>query len=104
MQPSEPTTPKVFISYSHDSRDHEDRVLGLADRLRKDGVDALIDQYVPAPPDGWPIWMDVEIQRADFVLLVCTDVYLRRVERREEPGKGRGVLWETKLIYTHLYV
>ena len=43
------------------------------------------------------------IQKADFVLLVCTETYRRRVERREQPGKGRGVLWESKLIYNLLY-
>ena len=63
----------------------------------------MIDQYAPAPPDGWPLWMDLEIQKADFVLLVCTETYRRRVERREQPGKGRGVLWEAKLIYNLLY-
>jgi hypothetical protein len=50
------------------------------------------------------MWMDREIQKADFVALVCTETYQRRVEGREEPGKGRGVLWEAKLIYNHLYV
>src|SRR5260221_3645139 len=104
MKLSESMPPKVFISYSHDSREHQDRVLGLADRLREDGVDALIDQYEATPPDGWALWMDLGIQRADFVLLVCTDIYLRRVEHREEPGGGRGVLWEGRLIYNHLYV
>jgi phospholipase C len=104
MDFSELNSPKVFISYSHDSQEHQDRVLRLADQLRQDGIDALVDQYEPAPPDGWPIWMDLEIQKADFVLLVCTDVYLRRVEHREDPGKGRGVLWEGKLIYNHLYL
>ena len=49
------------------------------------------------------MWMDREIQKADFVALVCTETYLRRVEGREEPGKGRGVLWEGRLIYNHLY-
>jgi phospholipase C len=96
--------PKVFISYSHDSQEHLDRVLALSDKLRADGIDALIDQYEPTPRDGWPLWMDLEIQKADFVILVCTEFYLRRVEHREDPGKGRGVLWEAKLIYTHLYL
>lgn len=36
---------KVFISYSHDSPEHKDRVLALSDRLRADGVDCYIDQY-----------------------------------------------------------
>jgi hypothetical protein len=103
-QPAEKAAPRLFISYSHDSREHEDQVRALADRLRDHGIDAVIDQYDAAPPDGWPMWMDREIQRADFIALVCTETYLRRVEGRESPGKGRGVLWEAKLIYNHLYV
>ena len=88
--------PKLFISYSHDSPEHEDRVRALADRLRADGIDAHIDQYSPAPPEGWPMWMDEQIRTADFVLLVCTETYSQRVERREQPGKERGVLWEAQ--------
>ena len=102
-QLEEKAAPRLFISYSHDSREHEDGVLALADRLRHDGIDALIDQYNTAPPDGWPMWMDREIQKADFVAMVCTETYLRRVEGRELPGKGRGVLWEAKLIYNSIY-
>lgn len=102
MSPS--TSPRVFISYSHDSTEHEARVLSFANRLREYGVDAIIDQYSPAPPRGWPLWMDLEIQRATFVLLVCTGTYLCRVEHREEPGMGRGVMWESALIYNHLYL
>lgn len=36
--------PKVFISYSHDTVEHQERVLDLADRLRADGIDAEVDQ------------------------------------------------------------
>jgi len=94
---------KLSISHSHDSPEHQDRVRALADRLRADGIDAHIDQYAPAPPAGWPMWMDEQIRTADFVLLVCTETYLQRVERRESPGKGRGVLWEAHLIFNSLY-
>ncbi|MEZ5480321.1 MAG: toll/interleukin-1 receptor domain-containing protein [Thiolinea sp.] len=64
--------PKVFISYSHDSDAHKARVLDLSNRLRKDGIDCWIDQYEPAPPEGWPRKMDQGIREADFVLMVCT--------------------------------
>jgi hypothetical protein len=76
----------------------------LAGRLREDGIDAEIDQYESAPAEGWPSWMERQIREADFVLLVCTETYLRRVEHREEPNKGLGVLWEANIIYNHLYL
>lgn len=38
--------PIIFISYSHDSDEHRDTVLGLAQRLRKDGIDAQLDRNV----------------------------------------------------------
>lgn len=100
---AEMIAPRLFISYSHDSPEHQDQVRALADHLRQDGIDVLIDQYNPTPPDGWPMWMDREVQKADFIALVCTETYLKRVEGREVPGKGRGVLWEAKLIYNLLY-
>jgi hypothetical protein len=95
--------PRVFISYSHDSAEHRDRVLELADRLRGDGIDAIIDQYIQSPPEGWPFWCEAEIRKAAFVPMVCTEAYLRRVNSEEEPGKGHGVLWEARLIRQHLF-
>jgi hypothetical protein len=49
------------------------------------------------------MWMQDQIQNSDFVLLICTEIYLRRVEARAELGKGRGVLWEANLIYNSIY-
>ena len=95
--------PRVFISYSHDSAVHQRRVLDLANRLRREGVDAIIDQYEQSPPGGWTLWCEAEIRKADFVLMVCTETYFRRVNNEEEPGRGHGVLWEALLIRQHLY-
>ncbi len=52
----------VFISYSHDSDEHKDRVLALSDRLRADGIDCSIDQYETSPPEGWARWCDRQIE------------------------------------------
>ena len=94
----------VFISYSHDSPEHADRVLALADRLRQDGLDSILDQYFLGSPDeGWPRWMDRQIRDADFVLMICTPTYYRRVMGEEQPGVGHGVNWEGNLIYQHFY-
>ncbi len=93
---------RVFISYSHDSPEHENRVLELSDRLREDGIDANIDQYQTNPPEGWQLWMEKEIRDLQFVLLVCTETYLKRV-MKEDDGRGKGVMWESTIIYSYLY-
>ncbi len=95
--------PIVFISYSHDSQEHADRVLALSDRLRADGIDCVLDQYEVSPAEGWPRWMDRQIRAADFVLMICTPTYFRRVMGEEEPDKGHGVAWESTLIYQYIY-
>lgn len=104
MANTEPSKPiRVFVSYSHDSWQHVDRVLDLCNNLRNDGIDAELDQYEPAPPEGWPRWMMRQIEKADFVLLVCTETYLRRFEGKEKPDRGRGVSWEGAIITQELY-
>jgi hypothetical protein len=95
--------PRVFISYSHDSEDHRKRVLELAQRLRRDGFDAWIDRFDPPPIKGWPHWMERQVADAQWVLLVCTETYRRRFDQREEPGQGRGVTWEGRLVRGEIY-
>src|SRR5271166_2065410 len=91
--------PRVFLSYSHDSAEHADRVLALADSLCDRGIDVIFDRYVhPAPAEGWPRWMERNLDAADFVLMVCTATYRRRVRGEEEPGQGTGVRWQGTLI------
>jgi hypothetical protein len=96
-------SPKVLLSYSHDSPEHAQRVLELANHLRADGIDCTIDQYVVAPAEGWPRWMDKQIRDSDFVVMVCTETYYQRVMGEEEPEKGLGVRWEGHLIYQAIY-
>jgi hypothetical protein len=95
--------PRVFISYSHDSREHAARVLELAQKLRADRVDCWIDQFEEGPSQGFPRWMVQQIARADLVLLVCTDAYRRRFDGIEELGKGLGANFEGYLILQELH-
>lgn len=96
--------PTVFISYSHDSDSHRDRVLALSERLRKDGIATRLDQYLNgAPTEGWPRWMRQQLSEADFVLVICTETYYRRFWGDEEPGKGKGADWEGALITQEVY-
>jgi SEFIR domain len=96
--------PRVFISYSHDNEAHRENVLALSERLRKDGIETIIDQYVNGvPKQGWPRWMLDQLDAADYVLVVCTETYYRRFRGHEKPGKGKGVDWEGALITLEIY-
>jgi hypothetical protein len=99
-----PAPAKVLISYSHDSRAHAHRVLELAERLRQDGVDAQVDQYVDGiPSEGWPRWVLNRLDWAEFVLVVCTETYYHRFRGHEGPGNGKGANWEGILITIEMY-
>ncbi len=95
----------VFISYSHDSDEHRQRVLGLSERLRDDGIATVLDPYVEggSPPEGWPRWMLNGLDQATHVACVCTQTYYRRFRGLEVPGKGKGVDWEGALMTQSLY-
>jgi tetratricopeptide (TPR) repeat protein len=94
--------PKVFISYSHDSVEHSERVVRLASRLRKDGVPVVFDRWEMFPGAGWSSWVEREIHDADFILAICSPTYRRRVmgELGAEPTGAVG--WEGAAVYKYL--
>jgi hypothetical protein len=47
--------------------------------------------------------MDRKIKEADLVIMICTEIYYKRVMGEEKMGVGLGVKWEGNLIYQHLY-
>jgi hypothetical protein len=66
-------------------------------------ADSNIDQYEQSPAKGWYLWMMDEIEKANFVLTVCTPKYLRRFRANEENGIGMGVTWAGSIITQELY-
>ncbi|MBI1760766.1 MAG: SUMF1/EgtB/PvdO family nonheme iron enzyme [Acidobacteria bacterium] len=98
-----PSAPKVFISYSQESDEHRLRVYQLVVRLRHSGIDCVSDHREVSPSVGWRAWMEERLREADYTLIVCTETYRRRAERREEPGKGLGVAWEAAIITDEIY-
>ncbi|HEU0015980.1 MAG TPA: GDSL-type esterase/lipase family protein [Longimicrobium sp.] len=95
--------PRVFISYSWDDEEHKQRVLELAQRLRRDGVDAWLDRFTSFPTEGWPRWMQRQVQAARFVLCVLTPNYGRRFHGDTPPDEGRGANWEGSIITARIY-
>jgi hypothetical protein len=94
---------RAFISYSHDSAEHLDRVWDLCERLRNDGIDCRIDQHLFSPPEGWPRWCRDQVQESEFVLVVCTETYKQRYEGKAPAGEGKGAKWEGFIITLELY-
>ena len=96
---------RVFISYSHDSAAHCDRVLDLAQQLRRDGINTELDQFHQDELLHWPRWCEEQLrpEKADFVLCICTIEYKRRIEGQVPADVGKGVFWEGTLIYNYLY-
>lgn len=93
---------KVFISYAHDTEEFSDKVLEFSNKLRENMIDADIDQYEECPSEGWPRWMENEIDNSDYVIIVCTQLYFNRVKNYKS-GEGKGVNWELNIIYQYLY-
>ena len=101
---SENESPKVFISYSQDSISFADKVLTISNKLRSAGIDAILDQYEESPAEGWPRWMENNINSADFVLVVGSQGYYNKIYGQVEQSKGRGVKREGNIIYQKLYM
>jgi hypothetical protein len=47
--------------------------------------------------------MLTQIDKSDFVLLICTEVYRRRFEGKEARGVGLGATWEGQLVTQKIY-
>ncbi len=89
--------PKVFISYSHDSPEHKQWVSELAARLRRNGIDAMLDQWDLGLGDDITRFMERSIVDADRVLVICTDKYVSKANAAEG-----GVGYERMIVNAEL--
>ena len=86
--------PIVFISYSHDTKEHKRWVLELAQQLVKDhGIEVILDQWDLEYGDDIPKFMQRSVTRADRVLMICTETYVKKADE----GKG-GVGYEIMIV------
>jgi hypothetical protein len=94
---------RAFVSYAHDSAEHQEAVRALWSFLRASGVDARLDLSAAEEPRDWSIWMSDQIRDCEFVLVIGSPEYRRRAEARAHNDEGRGVQWEAALIRNVLY-
>lgn len=92
---------RAFISYAHDSPEHTELVRRLWVLLRDNGIDARCDLDVNVRQD-WPWWMEAELPRAHYVLVVASPGYAARATERTDDA-GRGVEYEASLLRELLY-
>lgn len=85
--------PTAFISYSYDSEAHKAWVRTLAERLTRDGIRIVLDQWHLALGDDLPRFMEENIAEAGYVLLICTETYITKADAR-----AGGVGYESGLL------
>lgn len=90
--------PSVFISYSWDSPEHKDWVVALANQLRKNGIVAIIDEFITQKETINMNRMMIEnIRDNDFTIVVLTDKYAEKAD-----SYSGGVGTETGLLTNYL--
>ena len=85
-------TPRVFLSYSHDSEAHRVWVRQLAERLLQGGVEVTLDQWELRPGGDVVFFMEKGIRDADRVLMVCTANYVAKAEERKGGAGYEGMI------------
>ncbi len=90
--------PTVFISYSWDNPSHKEWVIALANELRRNGIDATLDEFITQRGTVNLNRMMIEsIMRNDYTLVVLTDKY---AEKANEFSGGVG--YETSLLINNM--
>lgn len=89
--------PRIFVSYSHDSREHRKWVLELSTKLVGNGIDVTLDQWDLRLGDDVARFMEVGVRESDRVLIICTPQYVTKANE----GTG-GVGYERLIVTAHL--
>lgn len=94
------SAPKLFISYSWSTPDHEAWVLKLATELRESNVDAILDKWDLREGHDANAFMEKMVTDPQIkkVLLICDQVYARKTD-----GRSGGVGTEAQIISGEIY-
>lgn len=100
MSQPEEISPKLFVSYSWSSPDHEQWVLDLCTELRQQGIDVILDKWDLREGHDAHAFMermvnDVQIGK---VALICDEQYATKAN-----GRDGGVGTEAQIISPELY-
>lgn len=88
----------VFVSYSWDNEDHKKWVLTFVNRLRQDGINAIVDQTHLGLGERSTEFMERSVRESHYVLVVCTDKYKSKFDNREGGAGYEGHIITAKII------
>lgn len=89
-----PDRPVAFMSYSWETKEHEDWVLALATRLTETGgVNVMLDKWHLRMGMDKTLFMEKAVAESNFVLVICTPTYAQKANER----RG-GVGYEAMII------
>lgn len=90
--------PKVFISYSWDNPSHKEWVIALANELRRNGIEAILDEFITQKGTVNLNRVMIEnIMKNDYTLVILTDKY---ADKSNEFNGGVG--YETSLLINNM--
>lgn len=88
----------MFVTYTHETTAHFEMVRRLSEFLRDRGIDVVLDQWADVGRLNWAEWAERELPAADFVLVIASPEYRRRVQPGAPAGEGWGARYEAKLL------
>jgi SEFIR domain/NACHT domain len=89
---------RVFVSYAHDSERHKSQVLAFCELLRRNNIDADLDQWNTVPRPDWYPWMIKQVTESDHVIIVASPAYKRVGDGNAASDDHRGVQSEAALL------
>lgn len=92
-------SPRVFISYAHDSEEHKRTVLEFGELLRAQlGIDAHVDEWYANQRRDWAAWAIEQLESADYVLAIASPKFRERADGRSAAHEGRGSQFEGAMM------
>ncbi|WP_444938504.1 SEFIR domain-containing protein [Microbulbifer sp. JMSA002] len=93
-------SPKVFVSYSWSTPEHEEWVLNLSTELRESGVDIILDKWDLKEGHDSNAFMERMVTDSSVkkVIIVCDESYANKADKR-----SGGVGTETQIISSEIY-
>jgi len=94
---------RVFVSYAHESAAHKAAVTELCKFLSSRGLDVHFDRQGLHERRNWDRWINTEIGRADYVIVIASPAYRAAGAGTLAAGERLGVLFEYERLVDLLH-